>query len=94
MDDLVNAIALGLLALVVAILQPSSARCDRGWSLGEGIRRDGRFACYSPPPHDCGEPRGPYERPCPPARKKYARIYCTGGSVPVIQDERTVGCTR
>lgn len=96
-EDIVNAIALLVLALVVAILRPSSAQCPPGWSLGEGIRRTGEFACYSPPPRDCGDVRGPFERPCKPSpmwpsKVRRARIHCTGGSIPIVVDERTVGC--
>jgi hypothetical protein len=94
LGELFAAIAAVVLLLAGVVLQPSSSsgRCPAGWSLGEGVRRTGEFACYSPPPHDCGEPRGPNERPCPTPVKARGRIHCTGGSVPIVVDERTVGC--
>ncbi len=83
-----------LLAAVLAFAasRPSSATCPRGWSLHEGVRRDGSYACWGPlEPKGCGEPVGP-DIPCrrPPITR--GRIHCTGGSVPIVVDERTVGC--
>jgi hypothetical protein len=83
-----------LLVVMVAVLPPM-ARCPDGWSLGEGVRRaTGEFACYAPVPRDCGEPKGPYERPCPRSERYYGRIYCTGGKLAIVVDHRTVGCQR
>ncbi len=89
---IVHVMALMLAAAVaLAVSRPSSAQCPRGWSLNEGIRRDGSFACWGPLERGCGEPVGP-DIPCkrPPITR--GRIYCTGGSVAIVVDERTVGC--
>lgn len=85
-----------LIALVVTLplvlLMPSSARCPVGWSLHEGVRRSGEFACYGPlSPAGCGEPVGP-EVPCRKPEITRSRVHCTGGSIPVVRDHRTVAC--
>jgi hypothetical protein len=63
-------------------------RCCKGYHV-DGVRPDGRTWCVAKPacPDDseCGSafpdpPRYPVE------------IHCTGGSVPIVVDERTVGC--
>lgn len=76
------------------VLQPSSARCPGAWWLAEGVKPDGRFACYGPSPRACGEASGPYEHvACPEVPVIHGRIYCTGGSVPIQGgDGQTVGC--
>lgn len=87
-----------LVDALLVVMMPRIARCPPKWSLAEGVRRSGvnvgEFACYSPPPRTCGEPKGPYEVPCPPSEKFHARIYCTGGALPIVVDDRTVGCSR
>ncbi len=102
MRDLVAAtlafVSLVLLRLACAA-QPERARCPDGWGLDTGIRRDGSFECWSAPAAAC--------RDAMPGRASdecYARqpepvhidsqIYCTGGTQPIVVDERTVGCQR
>ena len=85
-----------IMLFVVAIaIYPSSATCPPGTYLGEGIRRTGDFACYSTITACCGEPKGPCEGiPCPEQKIERSRIYCTGGSRPIVVDYRSVGCQR
>lgn len=71
---------------------PSRARCPDGFTMHEGVRRDGAYACYGPlEPKGCGEPVGP-QIPCKPSVITRGRIRCTGGAVPIVVDARTVGC--
>lgn len=85
-----------LVMLVAAIDRPSSAACPPGFLIVEGVRRDGDFVCELAPPPNCGEPTGPFEGVACPDRPRYrAKIYCTGGAEPIIDDDGlTVGCQR
>jgi hypothetical protein len=84
---------LGALLFVLAVLL-SPKRCPRGWYL-DGVRPSGIGACRLAPPPGCGEPVPPHNQPCATqTRPMPIAIYCTGGSRPVVVDERTVGCQR
>jgi hypothetical protein len=78
------------LMILVVLVALARARCPEGWSVN-GIRPDGSYECLSPIPRGCGEPVGD-SPPCPPTTLSRGRIYCTGGSVPIVVDNRTVGC--
>lgn len=80
-----------LIALALAVLL-GTAQCPIGWSLHEGVRRTGEYACYGPlEPAGCGEPVGP-DIPCRKPAITRGRIYCTSGHEPIVVDYRTVGC--
>lgn len=82
-----------VVAIIVALAPPT--RCPPGWSLAEGVRRNGEFACYAPLPKCCGDARGPCEAvACPRVEVTRSRIYCTNGTQPIVVDHRTVGCQR
>jgi hypothetical protein len=82
------------LRLIVGWPQPSSASCPDGYDLRTGIRRTGWFECW---PHVVGDPDydGTWQRPergvQPPGILR-SRIHCTGGSVPIVVNDHTVGC--
>lgn len=81
--------------VVVAAAAPGLASCERGWYLGEGVRLDGEFGCYSPLPACCGESTGRCSSvACPEQRVVRSAIRCTGGARPIVVDARTVGCQR
>ena len=69
--------------------------CAPGWWLPEGVRRDGDFACRRVPVGpELRDGRGVLiDRSEQPDGIVESRVYCTGGSVPVIGDDgRTVSC--
>ncbi len=89
---------LGLLtAGAVALLPPGKQRktCDPGWYV-EGVPMSGRTRCRPAPPPNCGEPRGPYQQPCPDdPREKPIAIVCAGNTRPIaLYDGRTIACHR
>lgn len=91
--NLYTLVTFALLALAFA-LRPSAASCPPGRDLRTGIRRDGRFECWSAP---VGDPDwdGTWGRPERGVQAEDAigsRIFCTGGSVPIVVDARRVGC--
>lgn len=88
MDDLGLA-ALSVLVLAVAmLLQPARAACPHGW-VQAGVDRAGAFSCVHELVGRDWDPKA-YR----PAGTVYGRIYCSGGTVPLQVDERTVGCGR
>jgi hypothetical protein len=69
------------------------ARCPQGWR-HEGIRPSGDYRCKPSLVGGERDPAGGIDTAVQPAGEIGGRIYCTGGSVPVVIDYRTVGCTR
>lgn len=81
----------GLLSIILiiasAFVQPERAKCPRGSYLHTGIRTDGRFECAQTllgRENDAEQPPGIL----------HGRIYCTGGALPIVVNERIVGCQR
>jgi len=63
----------------------------------DGVRPNGMSACVTAPPPGCDEPAGTAreQRPCVYDERRTAfRIYCTGGTRPIVIDARTIGCQR
>lgn len=72
--------------------------CPPQWH-HNGVRRytdRGAFECEAKLPPCCGEPAGALEcqRQCPAVQRFHSRIYCTGGTLPIVVNERTIGCQR
>lgn len=98
-----DAIFLPVLSMIIAALAtilpiPNKAQCPKGWH-NNGVRRFedvGAFECEAPLPACCGEPvkYGGCSTACPSVQRFHSRIYCTGGSRPIVVNERTVGCSR
>lgn len=94
----VIALVLSLVLFVVAIgidaitVPGERATCPPGM-YAEGVRPSGETSCVASPPPGCEEPVGTWYA-CPEPRRFPTRIHCTGGSRPIVVDERTVGCTR
>lgn len=77
-DDLISALVL----LVMGLVLPHRATCPDGY-YASGVRPDGRSTCREiPPTRDCGEPK--WSPPCPEPRSFPIRIYCTGGTIPLV----------
>ena len=97
LDELLDAIATAVATLLISsmVIARVKVECDLGWSVG-GVTREGSLTCIEKIKVTCcGEPAGIIcERPCPQSRIKFKRIHCTGGSRPVVVDDKTVGCTR
>lgn len=88
MGELVSAFVFALAVLL------SPKTCRPGWYV-EGVRPSGLARCRPEPPRDCGEPVPPFEQPCPHDERVEQRvIICTGGTQPIVVDERTIGCQR
>lgn len=85
-------VACFLVSLVViansTLARPTRATCPAGWWVN-GITPAGYFACYLTeltrewPPIDAE-----------PTAVIGSRIYCTGGSHPIVVSARVVGCQR
>lgn len=97
--DLLAAIATLAILCCSFVVRPTHARCPWDLDLRTGVRPDGRFTCW---PHPSG-PRGvedwdgTWERPersHQPSWRLGGRVFCTGGSRPIVVDYQTVGCQR
>lgn len=75
--------------------RPTRATCPKGWSLALGIRVDGTFACRPAIVGGDDDVLTGGTTSVQPPGTIYRRIYCTGGSLPVINASGlTVGCQR
>jgi hypothetical protein len=89
LEALILGIASAIIAVASCTYRPDRAQCAEGYYVN-GVRGDGRFECLRSPPvakRDCTQPTGP-------SLGIVSRIYCTGGSRPIVVDQRTVGCIR
>lgn len=78
-----------IIALCTAMAtQPRHAHCPPGWYV-DGVRPTGSYTCHRPPIG--GEDADP-----PPPGSIQGRIYCTGGSSPIVNVNTgaAVGCQR
>lgn len=81
--------------VVAAVIRPSRGMCPAGMH-HEGVRRDGAFVCVRAPVGDPGRD-GTWGNPdvsVVPPGEIAGHIYCTGGALPIVVDERVVGCQR
>lgn len=89
------ALATVLVLCLAMATQPRRASCPVGWYVN-GIRPTGSFECrpipIGNPDYDgtWGKPDRSIERP----GAILGRLYCTGGTHPIVRNERTVGCQR
>jgi len=92
--------ALAILSTILiawsCVSRPTTGACAKGWWLPNGIRENGVYACERVPVG--GEHRDErgilHDDSIQQPGKLAGRIYCTGGSVPIITSERAVGCQR
>ncbi len=80
-----------LLLFITAITRPDHASCGDGYAL-QGIRPSGVFRCR--PVSTLPDPgSGVVEDKTLDGREVESRVYCTGGSIPVTNDDGVrVGC--
>lgn len=80
-------------SLYTVATSPSRVECyGRRGVLEHGVKLDGRFRCVYRA-HDPGPDVEPYPE-VPVALEYESTIYCTGGTVPIQVNYRTVGCQR
>lgn len=92
---------LSLVTITAAsICHPQRATCPPGMYLSTGVRAvdgplggRGSFSCAFPPGSPDWSGTGPDRGASYPGDLR-GRIYCTGGSHPIVVNERTVGCQR
>ena len=93
--DVILSFVTALLLLVAVAARPEHGRCAPGFH-ADGIRRSGYFECARP--YGCRDaqgPRGGWTSTCAGEERVGSRIYCTGGTQPVLDgDGVTVGCQR
>lgn len=99
-------IAILMIPVIVAVgpHPPDVRRCPASYDLRTGVRADGRFQCWPHPSAPRGWHGGPIEdwdgtwqRPEKSVQLGTIvddRIYCTGGTRPIVVDYQTVGCQR
>ena len=77
--------------VLIILLLLSRASCPPGWSVN-GIRPSGEYECLGElRPPGCGEPDAT-SPPCMRPASSRGRLYCTGGTIPIVVDHKTVGC--
>jgi len=91
-------VIVGVIGLVLAaFIRPERAVCPKGWYV-EGVRRAGDTQCRPEIPDDPrdwpgDDPRDTVHRDLKPYNAELPmQIYCTGGSQPIVVNDRTVGC--
>ncbi len=82
------------LLAIAAIVRPDHATAPRGWWLDTGIRSDGSFRVHRVPiGTDERDTLGiVIDRSIVPEGELAGRIYCHGGAMPTLVDERSVKC--
>lgn len=80
-DDLLFTVATMFVLLVATFERPSRLHAPRGFYF-EGVRPTGETTMRPSPRDEHDEPRGAIG----------ARIFCTGGSTPILVSSRVVGC--
>ena len=89
--DVLAAIGTIALLLVAMCARPLEGQCPRGFYV-DGVRPSGVYGCIPAPPR---EPDARGHEPDPPPRNDpevESRIYCTGGTIPIVCNDRVVGC--
>jgi hypothetical protein len=90
---------IGAMTLVVMlgsfVMRPQFARCPDGWH-HDGVRPTGVFSCIRKPVgDDHRDTRGIlHDDSLEPRGELWGQLYCTGGSLPVVVDDRVVWCQR
>lgn len=84
--DLIACVATIVAMLASTLTEPQRAHCPRGYYVN-GVRPSGQYECRQSPPADDNAPDeiGLYYS---------ARVYCTGGTHPIVVSYHTVGCQR
>jgi hypothetical protein len=91
MSDFLGGLITAFVLMFAWAARPERATCPPCWYLDSGIRPSGLFRCV---PDLVRDPAGSIDAALQPPGAIEGMIYCTGGSVPIVVDYRTVGCTR
>jgi hypothetical protein len=96
MTSPVLALLSSIVLLVASMTRPDRASCPPGFALTEGVRADGRFTCHAiPSARWTRGPRGGWVDVSPDDNDKIeSRVYCTGGTRPVVVRGVAVSCQR
>jgi hypothetical protein len=84
-----------VILLLAFTLRPTHAHCPPRWH-NNGIRPSGAFMCTRNPVGDPNWYWGLHrpDRSTVPPGVLRGHIYCSGGTRPIVVDDRTVGCQR
>lgn len=93
MIQILLTIASSLLLLLAQFTRPTTARTPEGWYVN-GIRPDGRYEVRMAPILREKKCSPSCVNPDEPDLHYRSRIYCTGGSRPIVINHRRVGCSR
>lgn len=93
MMEIILALASEVLLLWAMATHPIRGHCPKAWYV-EGVQPAGDYACVKTPARNVCDTKAGCAGDEPRDPRLRSRIYCTGGSVPVVVDDRTVGCTR
>lgn len=92
-DEILLAMVSAIVLIAGVAIRPHRAACPQGFS-HQGVRLEtGRFDCRRPPGKPDWTGTGP-DLGVVPLGTLSGRIYCTGGTSPVVVSERIVGCQR
>lgn len=97
MDNVWLVIVFMIGGAVASVMKPQRAQCPKGWFV-EGVRSSGATQCrrelVDDPLDWPGEDRRDRDRRDikPDNVALPLQVYCTGGSLPIVVDSRTVGC--
>jgi hypothetical protein len=86
-------VTLGSFVAMAIAFALAPLRCPKGWH-HEGVRPTGEYDCIRKPVGPDWPGYAYPDRSVVPPGRLQAQIYCTGGAVPVVVDERTIGCQR
>jgi len=85
-----------VLLMISFVTRPTIVKCPDGWYADSGVRRSGAFSCARTivgNPDNDGVNGHPEQGVQSPARL-LGKVYCTGGALPIIVDQQTVGCSK
>lgn len=93
LDEILLAVLSAIVLLAASVVRPHRASCPQGFH-NDGVRLEtGRFDCRRPPGLPDWTGTGVDRGEVPPGTLS-GRIYCTGGTMPVVVSSRVVGCQR
>lgn len=90
-----------LLCIACAFVRPTRGECPPGWYVLDGVRTSdswrgqrGSFSCQRPPLGGDDDTLTGKQTAVDQPGVLYAQIHCTGGTLPIVVNERIVGCQR
>lgn len=99
--DLLLPLVTIVMLLVGTVTRPTRARCPQGFHMVDGVRtadgplgHRGSFRCARPPIGGDDDVLTGKSTAIEPPGELRGRIYCTGGTMPIVVESTTVGCQR